>query len=153
MSKIKYLLIIICIFMFSSALSSCKQEKMTETLEQQIIEEFQRCFEQPVLVDNPQLYIVEYYGEYNGAHIFCIDSTNVSYQFPTDNKITIKTKINDKTISNITLQTTSNQMKLWGYYDGLIYSVEKLYEVGFLTNDEVLDIWEKYCETFYELNK
>lgn len=150
MKTIRYLLIMISILVTGSTFSSCAKDKMPNELEQEIISEFQKCFEQQNPIDDPQLYIAEYFGNYNGAHIFYIDSTNVFYFFPTDTKIIIKTEIEGKTSGYITLTGVNGQMCLWGYYDGLIYSIDKLHEAGFLTTKEVLNIWEKYCE--YSMN-
>lgn len=147
MKKIKYLLLIISIFTLTIILSSCdkttNKESLSRTLEQEIITEFERSYENSSDKES-QLYIVEYYGNYNGAHIFFIDTKNAFYSLPPISKITIETTIEREHSGYITFE--KNQIKLFGYYDGLIYTIDKLHLAKFLTTDEVIDIWNRYCE-------
>ena len=152
MKKIKYLLLIISIFTLTIILSSCdkttNKESLSKTLEQEIILEFERSYEDSS-EKRSQLYIVEYYGNYNGAHIFFIDTKNAFYNLPPVSKITIETKIEGEHSGWISLE--KNYIRLFGYYDGLIYTIDKLHSAGFITTEEVLDVWNRYCEKEHEL--
>ena len=151
MRKNKYLILIIFLLTLTFCLSSCdktKKESLTKTLEQEIILEFERSYEDSS-EKGSQLYIVEYYGNYNGAHIFFIDTKNALYSLPPISKITIETKIEGEHSGWISLEKSF--IKLFGYYDGLIYTIDKLHSAGFITTEEVLDIWNRYCEKEHEL--
>ncbi len=148
MKKIKYLLLIISIFTLTIILSSCdKKEVISKELEQEIITEFEKSYEEDPDKE-AQLYIVEYYGNYNGAHIFFIDTKNALYSLPYITKITLETTIEGENSGCISLEKSF--IKLYGYYDGLIYTIDKLHKAGFVTTEEVLDIWNRYCEKEHE---
>ncbi len=149
MKKIKYLLILLSILAISIALTSCdKKEDLSKILEQEIITEFEKSYEEDS-ERRSQLYIVEYYGNYNGAHIFFIDTKNALYSLPYITKITIETTIEGEHSGWISLEKSF--IKLYGYYDGLIYTIDKLHKAGFVKTEEVLGIWDRYCEKEHEL--
>ena len=148
MKKIKYLLILLSILTISLTLTSCdKKENLSKILEQEIITEFEKSYEEDSDIES-QLYIVEYYGNYNGAHIFFIDTKNALYSLPYITKITLETTIEGENSGWISLEKSF--IKLYGYYDGLIYTIDKLHKAGFVTTEEVLDIWNRYCEKEHE---
>ena len=150
MKKVKYILIIISILTLAISLSACdKEEVLSQELEKEILKEFQKSYEPTYSIEEPELYIAEYYGNYNGAHIFFINANNVLYSFPKITKITIETTVEGEFSGYMTFE--KKYIRLFGYYDGLIYTIDKLHSAGFITTEEVIDIWNRYCEKEYEI--